>query len=192
MEYDNKQNNKQDGGKNRNIDFDHTIVISTETTGLNCNRDELLQVAITDAFGNELFNEYMKPMYIQAWPKAQMINGISPEMVADKRTFCEYGDEIRKIIRRAKTIVGYNIDFDESFIASFRWDTKIYHLNRKVDLMDRLRIYKEKLSGSGYYRWQKLEKCASYYGYEWEGSVHDALEDCRATAFCFRKMCGKE
>lgn len=39
------------------------------------------------------------------------------------------------------------------------------------------------------YRWQKLKTCAEYYSYS-EDSWHNALDDAKATLFCFYKIFG--
>lgn len=64
------------------IEYDE-IVIDTETTGLNADTDELLQVSIIDSQGNTLFNSYIKPLYTDNWNKAMAVNHIIPEMVAN-------------------------------------------------------------------------------------------------------------
>lgn len=38
------------------------------------------------------------------------------------------------------------------------------------------------------YKWQKLAKCAEYYGFHGDGQFHDSLEDVRATLYCFNSM----
>lgn len=60
----------------------HTIVIDTETTGLDCFKDELLQVSIVSGTGVVLYDSYVKPEVHAEWPMASKINGITPEMVA--------------------------------------------------------------------------------------------------------------
>lgn len=64
------------------IEYDE-IVIDTETTGLNADTDELLQVSIIDSQGNTLFNSYIKPLFTENWDGAMAVNHITPEMVAN-------------------------------------------------------------------------------------------------------------
>lgn len=47
------------------------IVLDTETTGLNWEDDELLQISIIDGDGNTLINEYVKPYWTDQWEEAQ-------------------------------------------------------------------------------------------------------------------------
>ena len=92
-----------------------TLVIDTETTGLNPEIDELLQVSIIDSNGNTLFDSYFKPC-AKSWTEAQYINNISPEMVHNAPTISEKITEINEIIAQANKIVGYNISFDIDFL----------------------------------------------------------------------------
>lgn len=55
------------------------IVIDTETTGLDADTDELLQVSIIDGQGNTLFNSYIKPLFTENWDGAMAVNHITPE-----------------------------------------------------------------------------------------------------------------
>ena len=57
------------------------ICFDTETTGLDAGgRDEILQLSIVDGTGAVLFSDYVRPEHRQRWPKAQEVNGITPDM----------------------------------------------------------------------------------------------------------------
>lgn len=60
-------------------EYPKSIVIDTETTGLDPFRDELLQVSIIDEEGNVLFDSYFKPLKHKEWSKAESVNHISPK-----------------------------------------------------------------------------------------------------------------
>lgn len=163
------------------------IVIDTETTGLNADTDELLQVSIIDSQGNTLFNSYIKPLFTENWDGAMAVNHITPEMVANAPNIIEVKQEINKIINSANLIVGYNTDFDLSFLSAVGIE------NSKATVIDVMQdfadIYGEWSDKYGCNKWQKLTKCAEYYGYDWENdTAHDSLADCRATLYCYKKM----
>lgn len=172
------------------IEYDE-IVIDTETTGLNADTDELLQVSIIDSQGNTLFNSYIKPLFTENWDGAMAVNHITPEMVANAPNIIEVKQEINKIINSANVIVEYNILFDLEFLAAFGIE------NIKATVVDVMQdfadIYGEWSDKYGCNKWQKLTKCAEYYGYDWENdTAHDSSADCRATLYCYNQMIREE
>lgn len=167
------------------------IVIDTETTGLNPYDDELLQVSIIDGQGNTLFNSYIKPLYTDNWNKAMAVNHITPETVATAPNILEVKQEISRIINSAHTIIGYNVDFDLGFLSNIGIRNENAAI---VDVMeDFADIYGEWSEQYGCHKWQKLTKCAEYYGYDWGTDIaHDSLADCKATLYCYQKMLQEE
>ena len=163
------------------------IVIDTETTGLSPYDDELLQVSIIDGQGNTLFNSYIKPQRTKSWDEAMKINNITPETVATAPNILEVKQEISSIINSANTIIGYNVGFDLGFLAHIGIENKKAVV---VDIMkDFAEIYGEWSEQYGCNKWQKLTKCAEYYGYDWGAdAAHDSLADCRATLYCYQKI----
>ena len=57
------------------------ICIDIETTGLDRNNDEILQVSIINGKGKTLYNSYIKPDYATEWKEAEEINKISWDCV---------------------------------------------------------------------------------------------------------------
>ncbi len=166
-----------------------TIVIDIETTGLDCYKDEILQVSIISDSGKTLYDSYIKPIFSESWRSAERIHHITPEMVVDAPTIYEEMPKINVILINAKRIIGYNhSEFDNPFLeqygAVFPNDAEIY------DVMQEFApIYGEWNDYYGDYRWQKLSVCADYYGYDWEGdAAHNSLSDCKATLYCYNKM----
>lgn len=164
------------------------IVVDCETTGLDSQIDEILQLSIIDGNGNTLYNSYFKPLRVSSWASAAKINGITPQMVENAPCIYEELPKINAILRHARTIIGYNPDFDLAFLeaagAVLPEDVEI------VDVMTEFApIYGEWSEYHGDYKWQKLSTCAAHYGYDWgKDSAHDSLADCRATLFCFHKL----
>lgn len=174
--------------KPRNSKTAKVIVIDTETTGLNCTNDELLQVSIISESKEILYNSYLRPLYHTVWREAEKINGISPDMVKDSPTVLTECVEINHILSQADVIIGYNHqEFDLEFLANI--GCKIKDTAVIIDLMPIFaEIYGEYSEYFDGYKWQKLITCASYYGYEWQGNAHDALADCLATLYCYEQM----
>ena len=167
------------------------IIIDTETTGFHpYDGDELLQVSIIDTDGNVLFDEYFKPQHRTEWKEAEQVNGISPEMVADRPAISEKISEINAIIENSDIIIGYNTQFDIGFLKAN--GAIVPDDLETVDVMeDFAKIYGEWNSARGSYKWQKLTRAAEYYGYDWSQraeTAHNSLGDCYATLFVYNKI----
>lgn len=164
-----------------------TIILDSETTGLIPRQDELLQLAIIDDQGSILFNEHIRPVRKTEWKKAESINGISPEMVKDKKPISAFKDQIQEIINSADTIIGYNLQYDLSFLVHA--GIKIPSHMTRIDVMEEFApIYGEWNDYYETYKWQKLTTAAAYYGYDGGAEAHDALADTRMTLFVYRAM----
>lgn len=167
------------------------VVIDTETTGLNPEENELLQVSIIDGAGNNLFNSYFKPTVATSWEAAEQINGISPAMVQDAPLISDKINEINDIINRADKIIGYNTGFDLNFLKhnGLKIEKKD---DQVVDVMkDFAQIYGQWNDSYQTYKWQKLTTAAAYYDYDWNSHpecAHNSLADCYATLHVYDKI----
>ena len=157
----------------------NTIIVDTETTGLDPNKDEILQIAIVDGNGKILFNEYIKPTKTTEWPQAQAINGISPEKVKKCKPLKKYKRKISRIFKNATQIIGYNLTFDLKFLEK---NIDIYTESQiLIDLMPKFaKVFREPHPFiKGEYKWQKLTTAAAFYNYKYD--PHNALNDVLAT-----------
>ncbi|KAB8292806.1 3'-5' exonuclease [Bifidobacterium avesanii] len=146
------------------------IILDTETTGLQPQYDEILQLSIIDGCGNALLNNLYRPKYHDSWPEAQRIHGISPTQVAGKPLIEDDLQTVQDIFDRAQQVCVYNADFDLAFLGELG-----LRLDRSK-VVDTMREYGRRYHSTPYY---KLEKAAAECGYRYH--AHDALEDCRAT-----------
>lgn len=167
------------------------ICLDTETTGLNRYLDEILQLSIIDGSGNILFSEYFKPVRHEKWDDSEKIHHIGPEMVRNCKPLLYYAHTIQHILEDADVIVGYNISgFDLPFIFNSGIEYNAKNDAVIVDVMLAFaKIYGQYSNRHHGYKWQKLQSCANYYSYD-SGSWHDALDDAKATLFCFYKIFG--
>ena len=168
------------------------IVIDTETTGLDPEKDELLQVSIIDDEGNVLFNSLFRPERTHTWDAAQAVNGITPEMVMNAPKIADKKEEISRIVEQAEAVIGYNTMFDITFLTNN--DIRL-PVDQSFDVVDVMRdfapIYGEWSEKKRDYKWQKLTKAAEYYGYDWEShpeGAHNSLGDCFATLHVYKSI----
>jgi DNA polymerase-3 subunit epsilon len=172
-------------------DLKRLVCFDTETTGLD-EQAEIVQLAIVNGLGDVLFDELIKPSHTDAWPQAEAIHHISPEMVADKETIDGHYDRIMEILNDAQYYVGYNILYDIRMLKQVGIPMDCFHRHgtRVIDVMKNFApIYGEVNERYGGFKWQKLIKCAEYYKYDWgSDKAHGALADTKATLFCFKEM----
>lgn len=173
------------------------IVLDTETTGLHPHLDDLLQVSVIDIEGNVLLNRYVRPTKVRAWPDAQLVNQIPPEMVKDEPTIQELMQQIQPIIQSADCIIGYNVAFDISFLQWANCEFPSWGGDDPdcliVDVMELFAaIYGEWNSYYGNYKWQSLRCAADHYSYDWSKvAAHNSLGDCFATLYVWNQMVAK-
>ncbi len=167
-----------------------TIIIDTETTGLDPYDDEILQLSIIDKYENILLDSYVKPYWHNTWEQAESINKISPDMIF--KSEIPYPHElipkVKGIFAAADTIIGYNTSFDLEILE--KWG--IPFQNKKIyDVMRTFApIYGEWDDYHCDYRFKKLTTCAAYYNYDYNygSSAHNSLADAKATLYCFEKI----
>ena len=161
------------------------ICIDIETTGLDRNHDEILQISIINGRGKVLYNSCIKPDHLTEWKEAEEINKILWECVKDAPWIQRERKKIDKILKRAGLIIGYNHKgFDMPFLAAKGINTAVKAKLYDV-MLEFAYIYGEETPRG--YKWQRLTTCAAYYNYT-DYKAHDALEDARATLYCYYAM----
>ena len=166
------------------------IFFDTETTGLNAD-DEIVELAITDELGNEIYCQRFKPSK-KMNPKASQLTGITDDMLIDMPSFASEFDKIKSIFTNADQSIAYNIDFDvrlllqtcEKYDIDTNWISKI---NKRCAMM----MY------SNYaYCWYNTVAAAKRYKLTDACSkmsikiqnAHSAVGDCIMTAHLVRAM----
>lgn len=169
----NHKSDKRNDDEEKNDKKSEYIIMDIETTGLDYDNDNIIEIGLLKIQDNEIKQQY------QSFVK---IDGSIPVKVTDltgitQNTINAYGKEEKQVLDEVKAIVGncivvgYNIQFDVNFINKLceRHETSFF-IKRTKDI---LRIVKRKLSLSNY----KLETVCKHYGLETDG-LHRALNDC--------------
>ena len=150
------------------------VVIDTETTGLSCTEDEIIQlsaVRFQNGQAMEYFDTYLKPGK-PIPPEAQEINGISEDMVKDAPVLEEVAEAFLAFVGN-DPIVLYNAKFDLMFL----WCAGI-------DLVRGREIYDAMYSSYGIFSKKalpnrRLVTVANALNIVFD--AHNSLEDSRAT-----------
>lgn len=162
-------------------------IIDIETTGLNCNVDRIIEIAIIkyrDRNVIEVFNELIDPE-IPIPKSASKVNGITNKMVRGKPKIYNVIDDIFNILNNETCVVGYNVNFDLDFlnVALARGEKVI----RGIEVLDILDLVKRTV-GPKETENHKLETIKKYFDIELNS--HRALDDCKTT-FEVMKRCYK-
>ncbi len=162
---------------------DKTICLDIETTGLERSVDEILQLTIIDYNENILINEYIKPRNKTQWFGAQMINGITPEDVKNKKNITYYKKEIIDIINGADIIIGFNHKSFDIPIIERELGIEIDR-NKCIDVMPLyVREYTMGISNGRI----KLSEACNDLGIEID-NYHNALDDALATLKVYKEV----
>ena len=145
------------------------IYFDTETTGLDPERDEIIQLSIVDQDGNTLWDRKYKPSHVKNWDEAAAINHITSDDVAGRPPIEEDMNKIQQIFDRTKKAYAWNAIFDLAFLA--RAGLK-FDRSKSSDSM----ISYAQLKGRTHY--YKLANAAFECRYTYD--AHDSLEDTKA------------
>ena len=174
-------------GRFQGISLNRVLCVDLETTGVDSNYDEILQLSICDGYGREVLNKLYKPTHTSSWPQAQEIHGIRPVDVKRCKSFNrKEARSITTLLSHAELIIGYNFfRFDKKFLENVGVTVCKPCFDVMLEFAPVLGQWDDY---HNHWKWSRLNKCAEHYNYTWEGNAHDALADVRATAFCFRAM----
>ena len=162
---------------------DDVLIFDTETTGLD-GAAEIVELSIIDTAGNVLYDELVMPKG-NIPVAASRVHGIDRDMLqaAGARSWHDHHSEVMRILRSAKTLLAYNIDYDVRLLRQ----TIDQHTLPAAQLPEQdcvMRAYAEhrrEPGARGGYRWHKLQDALEHEGVHVQGQAHRALADCLAT-----------
>lgn len=123
------------------------LILDTETTGLNFERDRIIEIGIVELVDNVLtqnyFHEYINPE-IEISLSAQNVHGISNKFLIGKPTFSNVVNKFLDFIKD-DTIIIHNAMFDTNFINKELQNCGFSNIKNSV--IDTIKIAKKEFPG---------------------------------------------
>lgn len=175
---------KIEASKGKQQDTCGFITIDIETTGLDPEKDEILEIAAIKYIENneaEIFSRVVK-VQNPLTKEISELTGITDDFLLKNGMDIETAlKDFWNFVGRAK-LVGYNISFDMSFLRNASIDHKIkMQANKCIDI---LQLARRKVKGTKNY---KMSTVASALGIEMV-QKHRAESDCRLAFEIYRKL----
>lgn len=171
-------------GKKLNCCAGDYVVFDLETTGISCERDEIIEISALRVRNHKeeaVFSTLVRPKgRIPA--AATAVNGITNQMVAQSPELGEVMTAFAAFIG-TDILVGHNIhNFDMNFV----YDAALRELGLEIqnDYVDTLALARKCLPELAHHR---LTDVAAHFHIATEGA-HRALQDCRMNQQCFEAM----
>ncbi|WP_290776305.1 3'-5' exonuclease [Anaerofustis sp.] len=166
--------------------FDFPIdycVIDIETTGLDPNENEIIEIGAIKVRNKEIISEYqtlVKPEKDTLSEKITDITGITSDMIKDKRTIKEVVPEFDDFIK-GEILLGHNVNFDINFLYdNYERKSNLHISNDYVDLLKISRKISPEFEN------HKLETLLKKFDIK-QNQAHRAVSDCIDAYNCFEK-----
>ena len=170
--------------------YDRLVLFDTETTGLSCSRDEIIEfaaVVVEPQAG--VVQEYDELISLSPGgfvpPKIQALTGISTQDIRErgisKERVCR---DIAEMIRGKTLLLAYNAHFDLSFLFYLLLRSGDPDILRGKDKLDLLTVYRDRRS-------YPHRLCSAIEAYGLSGKVvnsHRAIDDVLATLAVMEEM----
>jgi DNA polymerase-3 subunit epsilon len=177
-------------------------VLDTETTGLDSDTHEIIEIAmISYVIGEDgqryvvrRFDSKVKPLHIEkANPKALEINHYSEEEWANAPTFSEIAPAIKSFVEGSQLLIGQNLIFDLKFLNnSFeKLSAESIEFPPYIDTKAMADVLKD----ANWIKRSGMDYLCEHYQIQFEGKAHTAMTDCERTVMVWDKLlkdCGGE
>lgn len=157
--------------------FKNYIVLDVETTGLDRQRDQIVEIGILSVRGGNPVDEYEKLVNpgCHIPDDASAVNGITDADVSGCPSMLDISPDVWERIDK-KIMVGYNASFDAAFVSRAM---ALKGYNGVIQYVDAMALVKRAYKGLSSYR---LEAVAKHLGFQGKQS-HRALDDAKLTYF---------
>ena len=164
--------------------YDSVLVLDTETTGISCKSDEIIELAVLKAapVDGELREQSMMDEFVRLSEgrnlpqKIVELTGITEQMLLDdgieKRQAAE---QFAAMFGEKTLIVAYNAQFDLCFLYYFLARFGMADILKGVQMLDALTVYKDRRPFP-----HKLCNAVETYQLKTQ-NTHRAIDDARAT-----------
>lgn len=160
------------------------VVFDLETTGINQELDDIIEISAIKVKNHEITEEFSTLVNPgRKIPKAATaVNGITDEMVADAPDIATAMEAFLTFIGE-EVLVGHNI---HTFDTNFTYDAAMNSLGKELhnDYIDTLYMARRCLPELSHH---KLTDVSAHFCIETEGA-HRALCDCRMNQRCYEEM----
>lgn len=179
----------------RKVFTEYPVFLDTETTGLTDNYDQVIEVAVVDAQGGELFHSLVRHTpEVEIHPRAAIVHGISEEMLKDAPAFGDIFPQLRDVLQDRHVVI-YNAGFDTRMLMS---TARAHGLTEPIGFSSTcaMKLYAqyhgEWDSRRSSYRWQSLGAALGQCGIRVVGECHRALYDAESTRQVMLYMAGQK
>jgi DNA polymerase III epsilon subunit-like protein len=176
------------------VGIDDVVVVDLETTGLNAEYDQIIQIKImkTKLSGDFRFRDgkYLTGRFrptVPISPEASAVNGFTIAGLESEDRFSDSAHEIRDFIGELP-IVGHNVAFSKKFLSQAFKASGVKSLSQNKSFCTQLRLREHVgYSEDSWYR-QSLEDAAEYLGIDTEKLMieSDATENLDKLIIKFR------
>lgn len=162
------------------------VILDTETTGLDENTHEILEISIIRPDTSILLDTKVRPIQIEtAHPVALEVNGYVEEEWIDAPTWNEIAPKVKESLTDV-VILGHNVSFDMRFVNTWLRRTDVGNEGVSYHTIDTTTFAYEHLAPCGLQR-LNLDAVCDFLGIPNDGA-HQSLADTKRTLLVYNKL----
>ena len=172
--------------------FERIVVLDTETTGIDCKKDEIIELAAASVTPDGIESEmdvFIRLSEGRTLPSMiTQLTGITPEMLTQQGVEkWEAAAQFAAAISHPNTlIVAYNAQFDLCFLYYFLARLELADALKGVKMLDAMTVYKDRRQYP-----HKLQSAIDAYGVTTQ-NTHRAVDDAKAALEVLDAMAREE